>query len=260
MGNLIKADFYRMRKSKVFIVCNIIAFALSFLWPLAEMALLNFAQSVSKDPISPPDTHFQFAKMLAQPVGGLILVVLLLSVLSFSFADVAHGYIKNIAGHVQKKSYTVVSKFIVIMIHNIIVMLVSVLGVYFGNLVRMVMCGGSIDYLANLGTGFGIFGFKWLLFMSLSTITLFFSTALRSKTSAAIVSVMFGTGALSMFYMLIQNFLHFDLSDFMPDSLSSTLNFTTINALAINVVASSVIAIAVFLIVSMKIVDKRDVK
>ena len=184
----------------------------------------------------------------------------MLSVLSFSFADVANGYIKNIAGHVKKKSYTIVSKFIVIMIHNLIIMLISVLGVYLGYLSHAVFFGGTIDYTQYLLSGIGIFCFKWLLYLSLSTITLFFTSALRSKTTAAIVSFVFGTGTLSMLYMVIKNSLNFDLSDFMPDALSSSLNFTTINALAANALISSLVAIVVFLFVTMKLVDKRDVK
>ena len=260
MGNLIKSDFYRLKRSTVFKVCAIIIFVLSFLWPYAELGLFNMAKSISKDPVNPLDTNFKFAEFLAQPVGGILLVVLLLSVLSFSFADVANGYIKNIAGHVKKKSYTIVSKFIVIMIHNLIIMLISVLGVYLGYLSRAVFFGGTIDYTQYLLSGIGIFCFKWLLYLSLSTITLFFTSALRSKTTAAIVSFVFGTGTLSMLYMVIKNSLNFDLSDFMPDALSSSLNFTTINTLAANALISSLVAIVVFLFVTMKLVDKRDVK
>lgn len=251
MGNLIKMDWYRLRSSTFFLVSLIVSFVLNLAFSIG-MPLLNrfFAPDAAPDAVS-------FSYILANPISFTILFVLMLmSLVSFSYADLANGYIKNIAGQLPNKGLTVISKFVVGAIHNCIFFVVFLASTIIGNfIVNKVVFDDQI--IAAVGTFF----IKFLLSLGLTAILLFVSTGLRSKTLASILGVLFGSGMLTLVYMGLNTLFQqsVDVNEYAPDSLFSQVNVSS-GMLVFNAILVAVICIAVFLPLTVTVFNKRDIK
>ncbi|HAE51753.1 MAG TPA: hypothetical protein DCG30_00675 [Ruminococcus sp.] len=265
MGNLVKMDFYRMRKSKVFIVNLIIIFVTAlasapfakFMCFIANKLIKDVADSGTESQFMVFENTKNLSEIIASPfIAKPVFVLLFISVVSFTYSDIANGYVKNIAGQLPKRGYTVVSKFIVISIHNMIFMLVSACGRIISELtVRSIA-------VENISTSIVTFILKWLLLQSICTILLFLTTGLGNKTFASIVGVITGTGVLTGVYFAIDTaFIKiFHTSDTYllnngPDQLLSLGQVAIFNGLLV-----SGIIIAIFLPATIKIFNKKDVK
>lgn len=251
MGNLIKMDWYRLRTSMFFIISTLVAFVLnltaSIAIPLLERA---FSPQTANAPVA-------LSKIITNPDNfPFILVFMLISLVSFSYSDIANGYIKNIAGQLPNKGYTVISKFIVIALHNFIfVCLVLASGLIGTFITKKVV----VD--ENLFTGILVFFIKWLLTMALTAILLFVSTGLKNKTIASVLGVLLGSGALSLVYMGLNSLFqgNIDVNEFTPDSLFGSLSASSLS-LVLNAVIVSAVCIAIFLPLTVKVFKNRDVK
>ena len=146
--------------------------------------------------------------------------MLFISIISFTYADIANGYVKNIAGQLPKRGYTVVSKFIVMAIHNTIFMVCALVGRIVGELLVR-----SITFDDSFTRSLITFVLKWLLFQSICTILLFVTTGLGNKTFASIIGVIISTGVLGGIYMgidyLAARFLNAEDSYFIKNALTS---------------------------------------
>ena len=119
MGNLIKMDFYRMRKGKSFIV-NLILVFLTAIISAPLVKLMYFIANQLMKATTKPGQEFQeyvfekninLSELIASPfIAKPILVLLFVSVISFTYADIANGYVKNIAGQLPRRGHTVISK------------------------------------------------------------------------------------------------------------------------------------------------------
>ena len=262
MGNIIRSDLYRLRKSKVFWACLGVTFALAVGWVFMSVGLSLWGSILSPDTVKfTTKVDYSLASLISEPVGGMVLpVIMLLSMVSFCYADLSNGYIKNIAGHVKKRSHTAISKFLVMAVLTLIFMVVSVLGAILGSYLQMLTGGGTFDFTSKIGSAVLVFILKYLLYMALASILLFLSTGLRSKTLASVIGVLFGSGLLSLLYSSLGGLIHFDLDKYMPDSLSGQLQYATIGTLVVNALLVSIGFIIVFTVLTCQIMDKRDVK
>ena len=243
MGNLIKMDFYRMRTAKAFWVSLLIIF-------LTEVLLSISPIFFSKD------YSVTLTEIIGMPIDHVIITLLYVSVSIFCYADLANGFIKNIAGQIPNKGLTAASKFIVIIFHNLMFFAA-------GFLAKLI---GSIPFLKFDGNYLYAFTYllmRYLLVLAMCTMILFATTALRSKTFGTVLGVMFGVGGFSLIYMMldtmIQNFYKgLKLEDYSP----SSINPSSISSSAdgFRVLAVGVVFTVVFLVLSVKIVNKRDVK
>ena len=102
-----------------------------------------------------PDTTV--SKMLVDPFLMFGAMLLMISICSFFYADVENGYIKNIAGQMPKKGWTIVSKFVAAVPHNLIFMVTGVIGNLLGSLIVKHISAG------DLAEGIGVFLLKLLL-------------------------------------------------------------------------------------------------
>jgi len=254
LGNLLKMDLYRMRKATAFRVTLIMALVLSLAsTPFNRLfTLLGELLTGSSIPF-PPEQNL--SDMLRGPFMMLNAMLVMLSACVFFYADLQSGYIKNIAGQMPKKSFTVLSKFIAIIPHNLLFMLAGVLGNILGTvfLQRIVFDDGILAAL-------GVFMLKLLLMQAVCTVLLFVTTALGSQPLGIVLSVLFGTGLLSLVYLAISSGvsslfkLHgFDLSRYMPDQLLQADRPDTL----ISIIASA-ITIGLFLPLGLHIFDKKD--
>ena len=264
MGNLVKMDFYRMFRSKAFIISNIIIFISGILGKVAELLLYNLSVQMAKESeeMAASITEYSYTADLSDifinPFWiSMLLIVVLVSAVSFSYADIANGFIKNIAGQVKKKGHTVISKFIVLCVHNLIFFCVAALGRIAGQFV----IGGNFKIdAADMPIGIGTFICKWLLLQALCTIILFISTGLKNKTLASVVGVILGSGSLMILHLMIdgrvKQFVDINLSDFDPSVLiQGSAGFMFANAIGV-----SLVVIAIFLSLTVSIFNKSDVK
>ena len=117
MGNLLRMDLYRMRKAKSFWVCLILAFLFGLLSTPGVKLMTVVAGLVSNEKNLFPATA-DLSGIIKAPFPILNAMLALLSVNSFFYADVENGYIKNIAGQMPKRGYTIFSKFLAVIPHN----------------------------------------------------------------------------------------------------------------------------------------------
>ncbi len=266
MGNIIKMDFYRMFRAKSFIISNIILFFIALSNRPIQLGFdalaANLSATAEEPYVSMAETikRANFAELLSDPfVFSLSIILVLIPAVVFSYADLANGFIKNIAGQVSNKGYTVVSKFVVLCVHNLIFMFVGVLGNIFS--VLIVSSFSGIKEVGNIGTALATFAIKWLLLMALTAILLFFTTGLKNKTLASVIGVIFGSGALSILHLMIddiaQRALKFNPSDYDPTVLMGS---ASANVLVVNAIVVSLVVIAIFIPLTVKVFNKTDVK
>ena len=230
MANLIKMDLRRLFLSKVFILTMSIT---AFL----NIALATVIPLVTK--MFMPDTPAQ--------------VMPLSSILGNPFL-------------IPHKSDTIFSKFVAIGVHNLIFIAVAALSLVLGQFIGSSFGTYTIECDAQVFGGILTLALKWLLSMAVCSILLFFTTAVRNKTLAAIVAVIFGTNTLGLVYgglnFAVSQAFHtntFDLAMYMPDSLLQSVNAVE-NIGVLNAVIVSAVFIALFLILTVRVFKARDVK
>lgn len=257
MNNLIRMDLYRMRKLLSFKVCLLIA----FLTALGQMPLLKVMTDLARsfDPsanIVPIPAAAALSEIINSPFAMLGGMLALLSVSFFYYGDLEFGYVKNIAGQMPKKGYTVLSKFLCTIPHHLLFMLVGVAGNLLGSLMiqRLTVDGQVVSAVLYLLL-------KLLLIMGISAVLLLAIAAFRSKSLGLVLAVLFGSGMTSLVYGGINSGLSalgikgFDIGAYMPDTLMGQAKPDVILSLLI-----SAGFIAVFLLLTIRIFDKRDIK
>lgn len=256
MANLFRMDLYRMRKARSFWICLILCFAFAFSTTPLTRLMYSLAGLLTGEQEGFPKTAALSGIISSQP-SSLGTVLALLSICGFFYGDVENGYVKNIAGQVPRRGYTVLSKFLVSVPHSLLFMLTGTVGKLLGTVLfqRILLDAALADSLR-------IFLLKLLLLESLCAILLLFTAALQSKSLGSVFAVLFGSGLLSLVYFGIDSGLarlfpkiSFSVADYMPDQLLADSAPETLRSLAV-----SGLVIALFLWLSVRIFDRKDVK
>ena len=242
MGKLIRMDLYRMLKSKTFLVCLTVAFVLALSNAPVAKLMYTLANSLSSEINETFAAEVNLSDLLSDPFPMMGLMLALLSLCFFFYADVENGYIKNIAGRMPMKGFTILSKFVASGVHNLIFAAAGIIGNLIGTVFvqRIVMDANVLD--------------------SIRVLVLVVST-FRSKSLGMILAVLFGMGLTSLIYMGINEGLKplfgegTDISKIMPDTVMNEKPLGTLKALAVAIVAG-----AVFLLPAIRIFDRKDVK
>ena len=257
MGNLIRMDLYRMRKGKAFIICLVLAFILALIsMPLLKL-LSSLATMLATDAeVTPFATDANLSSILSDPFPGMNAMLTLISVCAFFYADVENGYIKNIAGQMPKKGFTILSKFICALPHNLLFAVVSIAGSVAGTILvqRLHMDGAVLESI-------GAFCLKMLLIQSICAILVLLVSALKLKSLGMVIAVVMGLPLLSLIYALIDSGIQQLFTNagpifakYMPDQL---MRVQYPNMLESILVAAGVTCI--FLLLAIRIFDKKDV-
>lgn len=260
MVNLLKMDMYRLLKSKSFKVVLIVVVLLNLLTGPVDKIINIIQQKIAQAGDEPViwEKSFEMAKYFISPLGFFDGILILLSIVWFSYADLGQGYIKNIAGQLPQKGYSVISKFLVVGFQNFVLMFAAACSQTIGSLPFR-----KCDFTTGMGGAMGYFFLKWLLLLSISAIILFFSSGLRSKNAATTTAVLMGGRILSLTYMLfsmgiqripMKIFKDFQLSDYMPDSLMELTQPPIAKSVII-----SLCLIVVFMSFTVRIFNKKDV-
>ena len=257
MSNLIKMDLHRMFKARSFKVCLILAALFGFIGmpmlKLFTMLLRVIPGGGSIDAMVPQSVTL--SSLLSNPFPVMNCFLLMLSACYFFYADMEHGYIKNIAGQMPKKGYTVLSKYFAVILHNLIFIAAGIAANVIGN-VLFVKLEVDKDVLKTAGT----LGVRFLLLMGLCAILLLVTSSLRSKTFGIVLSVVFGFQMMHLIYVSIDTAVlvglkkTIEIEQYMPDELMWKTAPKLIPALPV-----AAVTIALFLFLAIRIFDRRDV-
>ncbi len=180
----------------------------------------------------------------------------LLSLCWFFYADMENGYIKNIAGQMPMKGFTVLSKFIAAGVHNIIFAAAGIIGNLIGTLlVWPIIMDVSVPEL------FRVLFLRLLLVHSICATLLLVVTTFRSKAFGMVLAVLYGLGLTGLIYAGINEGIKplfgraTDIAKFMPDTVMGEDPLDTVKSLAVALIWG-----AVFLIPAIRIFDRKDVK
>ncbi len=256
MGNLIRMDLYRMNKGKAFRACLLVAFILALGATPFEWGMIQLSRMIApNDPAKFKDS-VSLAYLISHPVSSTILMLAFLSIVAFFFEDMESGYIKNIAGQMPKKGYSVLSRFIAAIPHNLAFMLTGLIGFLLGSLpFQKITLDGSI--LESIGT----FLLKLLLMQSICAILVLIATSFRNKSLGMILAVLLGLPVMTLVYLGINSGLQqvfgksFDMTPYVPDQLLKEEYPNAIRAILV-----SAVTICIFLPLSIYLFDKKYVK
>ena len=259
MNNLIKMDLHRMFRARSFKVCLILAFFFGFIgMPL--LRLFSFLLSIipgaesSVSAMMPQSSNL--STIIANPFPALNCMLLMFSACYFFYADLEHGYIKNIAGQMPKKGYSILSRYIAVIPHNLIFIATGIIGNLIGNLliVKIVVDKDVMKMLGSLGMRFA-------LLQGLCAILLLVVSALRSKTFGMVLSVVFGAQMMNLIYTSIDMAIRLgfkktvEIEKIMPDHLMWEQTPGLIPALL-----AAAVTIIVFLLLAIRVFDRKDIK
>ena len=263
MRNLLRMDLYRMVRQKTLWLFSGIIFVMTFAAPLLTRLfttlLMGLAgeESVTFDPIP-------LSTILRAPFGGLTSLLVFFTVFSavFFYADLSHGYIKNLAGHFPRISMLSVSKFVVILLPMTIMFFVALLGSLLGNLIAF-----GIDFDDSIGNGVLEFLTKMLMAWAVVSVVLLSSAGIRNKTLGIILGVFLGAGMMTILYVPINlvfqklfKMENFFVNNYLPDQLLTLANMEQYGVNLLNGVISSVIIIILCVALTMLLNSKKDIK
>ena len=257
MGNLIRMDLYRMRKGRSFLVCLILTFALGVVMEPLGKLLFNLSKSLAPEQVNAiyPGT-VNLSSLVGSPFPLVSEILVMLSAVFFFHADMENGYIKNIAGQMPRRGFSILSRYLAVIVHNAAFMTAGLAGNLIGTMLcRQIVCDSAA------ASGILAFLLKLLLLQSLCAVLLLVTASLRSKTFGVVMAVLFGLGALELLYRGIDSALGalldkgINIAPCMPDTLLGKAQPDTLTA-----VLSSAVTIGIFLPLSVSVFDKRDVK
>lgn len=257
MGNLLRMDLYRMWRAKSFKVCLILAFAVGLgETPLAKLLVdLGKLFGSGAEAVLPKETGL--SSMIASPLNGLTSMLVMLSVVFFFYADMENGYIKNIAGQMPKKGYSILSRFLAVIPHNLVFMVAALVGNVIGTCIFIRIVPDD-QILSAVFT----FLLKLVLLQSICSLLVLVTSSLRNKALGVLLAVLIGLQAMNLIYLGIDKGLQtilgnpsFSVIPYMPDMLMMQARPDTVRALA-----SAAVTAAIFLPLAIRVFDRRDVK
>lgn len=224
MHDLFRMDLYRMRKSRGFRALLIISFALAFVMPLIRRGFIWLVEITGDDP-TPIDMLFganpKLSWIIGNPFSSINALLMFLSAFVFFGADTSRGYIKNTIGLVPGRDRVIITRFLVIMVHNTLFMIAGVIGCLFGTMIfKQIIFDGEIL------NGILVFLTKYILGLALTALIMWLTLARRSKGLGIVTAVLTGSRMLMAIYMLISMGINllaktsdFALGDWIPDQL-----------------------------------------
>lgn len=278
MLNLLRMNNRRIFRSKMFAIAFLVILVTSIASAPVERALMKavvgFAVSVETESKSSESESENTAalgdalgtteaakvsEIIADPfVITFLPLFILLLVVSFSYMDIENGFIKNIAGQQPKRSRVAVSKYLTIMLSNLVLMLTALIGQVISKYIvgKVEIDAGAIPQAVYM------FGVRWLLLLALSALLLFLTVGIGAKPLALVTAVLAGTGFLGLIYLgidtAIQNMLHIQnlsLVDYAPDQLLTQPGYEGPRAVIVGITFS-----VVFMLLTVLRADKTDVK
>ncbi len=257
MHSLIKMDLYRMRKTRFFRI----SLGLALLFGLCQTPFLKLVDvlgtMLDENAVSAFAARIGLSSVIRDPFPLFNAMLAMLSACAFFYGDHEGGYIRNIAGQMPRRGCTVLSKYLASIPHNLAFMAAGMAGNLAGTLLfrRIVMDGAIPDAVR-------VCLLRFLLLQGLCAILVLVTGSLRARSLGTVLSVLFGIGALSLFYGAIDSALHqvpllknISVSPYMPDQLLESADPDTVKS-----IISSAACIGIFLPLAVHTFNRRDIK
>lgn len=274
MFNLVKMDIYRMIRSKSFAVGLIMSAVVSvvsilFGWGMVEIFkfALQTDEMAAANMIALPLPMFgwidgvDFAESVLFGVNALSLFVGCMVTASFIGAEQSCGYTKNIAGQLNNRGYTVISKFIAAAFSQTVILLVYTV---VSALATFAFLGKYIDAYSIVPL-LGCLGLKLLLYFAVNAVIVFLCTLTKSHALAMVTGAVLGSGVTYIIYLIANSILSMvkirvNIAHFMPDGVNGMINISSFSDEAGRALAVSIVFIVVFMTAAAVLYRKRDVK
>ena len=274
MLNLIRMDLYRLLRSKTIRIGILVAAAVAFLGMLFNFGVIELLKiTIQEKPESAAEWRgflsadwmygADFADMVFTGTSALSLFLSCMLVASFVGAEQSCGYTKNVAGQLPNRGMTVISKYIVTCLVQLVVLaiytVVSIICVFifFKQYINAYSIGALVGGLL----------LRLLIYCAINAIVIFFCTFTKSHAIAMVVGAILGIGITRVLYAALSGLLgllkiDIDVSRLSPDGLNDLVNVAELNAgnIIARTIIVSVIFIAVFVTGAAFIFTKRDVK
>lgn len=273
MLNLVKMDIYRFFHSKTIKVGLIAAAIIAFVGMLLNLGILEIIKfGIQDDPSSAESfgvlfpiiswlNGVDFADVVFVGTSTLSLFVSCMMAASFIGAEQSCGYVKNIAGQLPNRGMTIVSKFIVTCIIQLMVLLIYT--------VISSIC--AVTFFSSYVNAYSIvaliegFLLRFLLFCAIDAVVLFFCTLTKSHSIAMVVGAIFGIGVTHLVYLAANALLgmlkiSINVEKIMPDGINGLINVSDLGTIAIKAIIVSTVFIVGFLTGAILLFKKRDVK
>lgn len=284
MLNLIKMDFYRLFHSKVGKIGLIVVIASALLLTLGNYGVYSILKLVFENEngatggYTPQDyadmaTIFPTILWNLYGVNGTDVVFHLTNALSlfiacmlsaiFVSAEQTSGYVKNIAGQVRYKGYTVGSKLVVTsFIHFVVLAIYTIIALLLAPaLFNECITGWNIPVLIG-----GLL-LRLVIFFAINSLIVFLCLTFKSQSFSMVCGAILGIGALQLVYLaigalvnVVKEGLNFEPGKYMPDGINGMISIAQIDNIWVQGLIVSILFIVGFSSAAIYIVSKRDVK
>ena len=191
MRNILKADFFKLKKSRAFLICLLLILALGVLIVFALQAAFTITESVGPEAIPGMTASPGGAWALGQVLStGFHLVIIAVLTALFVSSEFVYGPMKNMLSRGAGRLSVFFSKFLVSCAASLAILFVYMLA----GLVTGTLLWGFDP--AGLVTASGMLGMilpQTLLTLSFTAVFLFISTTLRSSGGAIAVNIICAT-------------------------------------------------------------------
>ena len=300
MLNMIKMELYRMVHAKSFyiilLVCGLMTFSSIYLMkedvemsnensqvqetvedaqgeakdsglvvagevPETEDEPVNIGMTVALDTTAQQGDKIpyedMFSTMLSSSFSAMFLVIF---VVIFVNADNKNGYIKNIAGQIDHRSWMVFSKVVCVAVYTLFVMLVTALAGALGS--RMAF---GYVYIKEFSDPLSYLGSQYLLHFALAMIILCVTMVLRSSAISMTIAVCLCMNISSLLYALVDKLVakcgvkDFHLSEYVVTGNISLLPAAWDSKMYIRAIVVALCFAAVSVAIGSITVKKRDI-
>lgn len=209
MFNLVKADIYRLFKTRSYYIIGLILSALVLMVMYALRTVIDSGMQIGD--VALDYNNPQLLDLLYNVfMNNFIPMVIGIGVGIYVCLDFSSGYIKNIASSVKRKATIALSKFITVTIGTTIYFILMILLTYvFGSLMI-----GNVE-IGSVGNLFAYIGMS--LFLNLVIVAFVILVAMFFRNSAAtITTLVVVILAAQLGYAAIHQLLDIDLTGFSP--------------------------------------------
>jgi len=257
MVNLLKADFFRLFKSKSFYICALVS---AGLFGLGILIIDWTYKAANVDIVSfPYENGLSYG--ITSFMEGTAHTITAIFVAIFATADFSHGTMKNVVSKGFSKVYIFLSKLIVLIVANYIIVFVTFIA---GTICAWIVTGEFGSLSGDFGKYIlGTTGIELYLYIALIALMLMVSMSIRNLGGAIAINVLgilsFESTLFALFEFMVDNKIKF--SEF---SLMYNTSFYRMMGASSSDYIRSLIVGAVFLVASVLlgiyIFKKSDVK
>ena len=284
MFNLIKMDTYRLAHSKstwvILILSALLAMASVSLTNLNLALIEEYPDLFVSEPDEPDDVYtigiysdtnygwitddIEAAELVSIELqSGIFTILTVVFAAIFASAEQKSGYIKNIAGLFPRKGSMILSKFITIALHILLMMVVFCAATALAGAAFW----GERFYLASFAPLLKFLGIQYILHLGFAALIMFFSILTRGNAFGMIFGILASVRLTALVYSLI-NFVietvtpvrDFDIGNYMLETNIYDIELTAASDLIVRGIVVGIVFIVLSILLATLAMQKRDIR